>query len=148
MPCTSTIAGVEDVAVGVVYRLPYRVRGRPRGSVTGKQTVSTCSRGSILIFGSAAPAAPTRQSDTAATASAVRARRTALRIAGLWLPGHACARTERPIAEPITMWRPRRLTQARGRDGASARQLRDGVWRPARRRPAAPGLVRSGSWPD
>src|SRR5690242_17621574 len=83
MPCTSTIAGVEDVAVGVVYRLPYNVRGRPRGSVTGKQTVPTRNRGSIFIFGSAAPATPTRHSEATATARAVRARRTALRIARL-----------------------------------------------------------------
>src|SRR3954451_3363352 len=96
MPCTSTIAGVEDVAVGVVYRLPYRVRGRPSGSVTGKQTVLTRSRGSIFIFGSAAPAAARRHSEAAATASVLRARRAGLRIAGMWLPGRACARTERP----------------------------------------------------
>src|SRR3954469_24184881 len=86
MPCTSTIAGVEDVAVGVVYRLPYRVRGRPAGSVTGKQTVAIRSRGSIFIFGSAAAARPTRETLVAATASAVRVSRRALRITAIEYP--------------------------------------------------------------
>jgi hypothetical protein len=34
----------ESLAFGVVYRLPYRVRGWPSGSVTGKHAVATWAR--------------------------------------------------------------------------------------------------------